>query len=343
MKHKIAPESILLLFLIPLGGYLLYTLRELLTLLFFSLIFVAALNPFVTALQRRRIPRAMAVLTVYLTFLATLLLIVSFILPPLVRESITLLTNLNLSQHIESIQLSEIQNVFQSYNSFIGQLGGSFQSLIGVVTSTFSGILAAFTFLVVTYYMLIERSNLHHHLMWIFGSNNKGEERAQHFINTLEQNLGSWVRGELLLMTVIGTFTFIGLTILGIPYALPLAIIAGLLEAVPNIGPTLSSLPAIAIALFTMSPTTAALVILLYVVIQQLENNLIVPKIMAKAADVSPLIAIIVIITGLKLGGVVGTLLAVPLFIFFRTIIEQYYNGENPLKKLASNDHKKEE
>ena len=163
------------------------------------------------------------------------------------------------------------------------------------------------------------------------------------FINSLELQLGGWVRGQLLLMTVIGVVTYIGLTALGIPYALPLAIIAGLLEAVPNIGPTLASLPAIAIALFTISPTMAGIVVLLYVVIQQLENNIIVPKIMASAANVSPLIAIVVIITGLKLGGVVGTLLSVPLFLFVRTIIEQYYQGQNPLRTLTEEKRRAEE
>lgn len=339
-KYKIAPESILLLFLVPLAGFLLYELRELLILLFFSLIFVAALNPFVTSLQRRKFPRPLAVLSVYLSFLAIILLIFSFIIPPLVRESIVLLNNLNLTTQMDGIQFSEVQHLFQNYNSIISQLGGSFQSLIGVLTGTFSGILTTFTFLVVTYYMLIERSHLHRHLVWIFGKNKDAEQRAQIFIDKLEYSLGSWVRGELFLMTVIGFMTFIGLTALGIPYALPLAIIAGLFEAVPNIGPTISSLPAIAIALFTISPTMAGVVILLYIVIQQLENNIIVPRIMAHAADVSPLIAIVVIITGLKLGGVVGTLLSVPLFIFIRTIIDQYYNGQNPLKSLTDDREK---
>jgi len=342
-KHVLAPESILLFFLIPFGAYIFYQLSELLILLFFSLIFVAALNPFVTRLQQRKIPRPLAVLSVYFTFLATILLIFSFIIPPLIRESIVLISSLNLNIQFGSFQFSEVQRLFQNYNSVLGQLGGSFQSLLSVLTGTFSGILTTFTFLVVTYYMLVERSHLHHHLVWIFGKNKHAEQRAEQFINSLELQLGGWVRGQLLLMTVIGVVTYIGLTALGIPYALPLAIIAGLLEAVPNIGPTLASLPAIAIALFTISPTMAGIVVLLYVVIQQLENNIIVPKIMASAANVSPLIAIVVIITGLKLGGVVGTLLSVPLFLFVRTIIEQYYQGQNPLRTLTEEKRRAEE
>jgi predicted PurR-regulated permease PerM len=141
-------------------------------------------------------------------------------------------------------------------------------------------------------------------------------------------------------MMIVGVMTYVGLLILGIPYALPLAILAGLMEAVPNIGPTLSAVPATLLAFFTMSPTMGGATILLYIIVQQLENHIIVPKVMAAAVNISPLIAIISLIAGLKLGGGAGAVLAIPTFIFLRAVVREFYQGKNPLRSL---DHEHEE
>src|SRR5690606_25972552 len=110
--------------------------------------------------------------------------------------------------------------------------------------------------------------------------------------------------------------TYVGLMLLGVPYAVPLAIIAGLLEIIPNIGPTISAIPAILVPLLVMhDPVTALFVAALYIIIQQVENNVLVPKIMQSAVGIHPLITILLIIIGLKLSGVAGAILAVPLFL----------------------------
>ena len=121
-------------------------------------------------------------------------------------------------------------------------------------------------------------------------------------------------------MTVIGLMTFLGLIILKVPYALPLAIIAGLLEIVPNIGPIFSAVPAIAVAFLTFGWPVTIAVTVLYLAVQQLENNLIVPKIMRTNVNINPLVSILGILIGAKLFGVIGALLAVPIFIVLRTV-----------------------
>jgi predicted PurR-regulated permease PerM len=122
-------------------------------------------------------------------------------------------------------------------------------------------------------------------------------------------------------MFVVGLLTYIGLTILGIKYALPLALIAGFFEILPNIGPTLAAIPAIAVALLTVSPLMGLAVLGLYIIIQQLENNLILPYAMKKSANVNPIISILVILIGFRLGGVVFAALAIPLFLVVKIII----------------------
>jgi len=113
------------------------------------------------------------------------------------------------------------------------------------------------------------------------------------------------------LMFAIFILTFLGLTVLGVPYALSLAIIAGLLEIIPYIGPMLSAIPAIIIA-FTVSPLTGFLVLVLYVLIQQFENHIIVPQVMRRAVGLHPVAVILALLIGFKLGGVLGAILAVP-------------------------------
>ncbi len=142
--------------------------------------------------------------------------------------------------------------------------------------------------------------------------------------------MGAWVRGELILMFVVGLMTYIGLSLLRVEYALPLAIIAGLLEAVPVVGPIISSVPAILVALVT-NPISAIGVVLLYIVIQQLENNILVPEIMEAAVGVSPLLVILALLIGASLFGIAGAILAVPTVAIAQVIVSDMVDHRDKL------------
>jgi len=337
-RVEISQKSIMFAIFVLLGFFLLHRLRDILVLVFLCMIFASALNPIVRSIQKYlRFPRSLAILFVYVIVISIIATLTSFVIPPLIRETASLIMGLHLPQLPDSLDLSKLQFTLEEYNSIMSRVGTSIPSLVNAVFSTFSGLLVVFTFLVITYYLLVERDHLHHYLVWTFGHTSI-EKRAKDFVDRIENELGGWVRAELVLMFVIGLMTYIGLTILGVPYAFPLAILAGVLETVPNIGPTISSVPAIILAFFTISPAMALATALLYILIQQLENNLIVPKIMAAAVNISPLIAILTLIIGLKLGGVAGAILAIPLFIFFRAIVREFYQGRNPLRTLEQKE-----
>ena len=127
-----------------------------------------------------------------------------------------------------------------------------------------------------------------------------------------EEMLGGYFRGQIILGLAVGTASLVGLLVLRVPNALPLAVIAGLLEFVPFVGPIGAAIPAVLMGL-TVSPLVALLVGLLYVVIQQVEGNYLVPRIMSSSVSLHPLIVLIAIFAGFQLNGVVGALLAVPL------------------------------
>ncbi len=135
--------------------------------------------------------------------------------------------------------------------------------------------------------------------------------------------LGAWLRGQLLLGILVGILVYAGLVIIGVPYALTLALLAGVLEIIPIIGPILSAIPAILIAL-SISPTMALVVTGFYVLVQELENKLLVPKVMQRTVGLHPVTIIIVLLIGAKLMGVLGILLAVPVASVFYIILKEW-------------------
>jgi predicted PurR-regulated permease PerM len=196
--------------------------------------------------------------------------------------------------------------------------------LLNVVFSAFSTVIAFFSLLVMTFYLLMERPKIHRYLMWMF-EDRTAEKKAEDYVMKIEEQIGSWVRGELLLMFVVGILTYVGLLLLGIPYALPLAIIAGLLELLPNIGPTVAAVPAVVVAYINSSPTMALAVLAWYVLVQQLENNFIVPYIMKRAVGLNPIATIFLLLVGFRLAGVGGAVLVIPIFLVAKVVVSEIY------------------
>ena len=140
----------------------------------------------------------------------------------------------------------------------------------------------------------------------------------------MQEKLGAWLRGQIILMIVVGVLTYIGLLILGVKYALVLAIFAGIAEIVPYAGPIIAAVPAIGIGL-TMSPFKGMIVALLYFGIQQIENAVLTPKIMQKSVGLNPVVSLFALMVGFKFAGLVGALLAIPVAtivaVFLRDLI----------------------
>jgi predicted PurR-regulated permease PerM len=156
----------------------------------------------------------------------------------------------------------------------------------------------------------------------------KHKKYVSDIISKIQHRLGYWLRGQLLLSLIIFCLTYIGLTILGVKYALILALIAGIFEIVPFLGPIISAIPGIFFAFTIQGFGTAIWVVLLYFIIQQLENNLIVPKVMGKSTGLNPLVVILAILVGARLGGIVGALLAVPVATAISVYVESNVNGK---------------
>jgi predicted PurR-regulated permease PerM len=314
-KIEITYRTIIFFVLFLLSLYFLFLIKDIIILLIISLLLMAALNPLATKLETYKIPRALSITITYIVFYGLIILGLALLIPSLASQVADFISQVKIPpQIIESFQQ-------KSYNlqdlHLIASQFSSLPKIIGIVSSAFSFIFIIFTVSVISFYLLMERRHLHKNLIWFFGSNHS-EQKAEAFVNHLETQIGSWVIGQATLMFIVGLLTYISLSLLNISYALPLAILAGFLEIIPNIGPVMSAIPTVAIAYFTISPTMALIVIILYVIIQQLENNLIVPVIMKKSVGINPIITIITLLVGFRLGGVIGAILSIPLFIVIK-------------------------
>jgi len=311
-KVEITYRTIIFTVLFLISLLVIWHLRGLILMVFLCFLFMEGLHPAVSWLEKIKIPRVLAILLVYIFIIAALSISVVGVIPDLVEQSTILIRNLpNALKNIDFLGLNFVD--FSSQLRILENLPGNIASL---VMSLFSNILSIFVFFVITFYLLLERKNFDHYLKNIFGQNS---QKAIAVVNQLEKRLGIWVSAQLMLMLIIGILSYLGYLIIGVNFALPLAIIAGILEMVPNIGPTIASILAGIFGL-TISPITGILAVIWGIIVQQLENNFIVPKIMKEAIGINPLITILLIASGAKLGGVVGAIIALPLYITAETI-----------------------
>jgi predicted PurR-regulated permease PerM len=300
------------LFILSLG--LLWQIRELIFSLFIAFIIAGALKPAVNFLEKIRLPRIIASLVIYFIFIFSLYGLFSLIIPPLLSEMIFLFKNL--PQIIRSIMPQSnvvvnfdllTQNIPSIANQTLSFIKGIFSNAIFVTSTLFFG-----------FYFLLER-NLERKLLSNFFDEFE-ISRIELVSARAQKRMRSWFWGEVALMILVGTMTYIGLNLIGMKYVLALAVLAGLLEVIPSLGPISSSIPAILIGL-SYSPILGLYCAVLYLVVQQLENNLIVPVVMKKATGLHPIITLIAMVIGGKLAGVMGVLLAVPSTIFIETIL----------------------
>jgi predicted PurR-regulated permease PerM len=210
-------------------------------------------------------------------------------------------------------------------NGILGQFGGLSGEVLNFTFSIFSNFLGVLTVLVFAFYMLLSHSDLKNQVEPLFGES-RGQ-RINKIVVMIEERLGKWARGQLLLMLAIAVGMYLGLLLIGIPFALPLAILSGLFEIIPFLGPIVSAIPAILIG-FGISPLVGVGVTAFAFLIHQLENYILVPKIMEKSVGVSPLLILISITIGAKLAGLMGIIVAIPFVIMLQVLIKEYFVKE---------------
>lgn len=285
-------------------------IRDVIILLFVAIIFMSGLSPMVNYLTKLKIPRTISITIAYLLTIGVITVLLSIVVTPLVEETRNLVRTLphTITQALPegTIDKSILQEQITDFS----------KNALSFTLTIFNNLVALISIVVLTFYLLLERGKLDHLISQFFVGR---EERVKRITKQIEDKLGAWLRGQIALSVIISVLVYLVLFLFGVPFALPLAILAGLLEVVPVIGPIISAIPAVAIA-YLISPVLALMVALAFFVIQQLENNLIVPQVMKRAVGLNPLIVILAVAIGGKLLGIAGALLAVPITVVIQII-----------------------
>jgi len=318
ISHKTIIFTVIFLILLAF----LYFIKDIILQFFVALLVMTILNPLVVRLSKFKIPRAVSILVAYILTLGIIGVALAGIIPPLVDQTTTFVNNL--PEYIENLAVPNIivEPVINQLFSALGELPAQAAK---ATISVFSNLINVLLVLIFAFYLLMSRSKQDEQLDVFFGKE-RGKKIAK-IVDALEIKLGGWARGQLILMLLVGFITYVGLRLLGIPYVLPLAILAGLLEIVPYFGPIIAAIPAVIIG-FSISPLIGIATTALAFLIQQLENYLIVPKIMEKSVGVSPIIILLALTIGFKIAGAMGALISVPVFITLQVFVKEYVGSK---------------
>ncbi|MBI4049833.1 MAG: AI-2E family transporter [Candidatus Doudnabacteria bacterium] len=308
----------------------LFIIRDVLLTLLVAIVIASAIDPLVDWLYRKaRFPRGLTVVLVYLIVIGVVATIVYFMVPPIVIQFQELSGRLGefreelaggRTSFTRLLNQLGITNVVSTVRDYFGSFAGNvFRTTLGV----FSGVADLIAILVISFYLVSSESGMKNLVRSLVPF--KHQAYAVRLTDKVQNKIGHWLLGQLILSFSIFLPTYIGLSILGVKFALALALLAGLLEIVPYLGPVLSALPALFIAV-VQYPPLALFVLLLYIIIQQVENYVLVPKIMGRTVGANPVVILLAVLIGFKLAGILGMLLAVPIVaalqVFFSDFIE---------------------
>lgn len=320
-------KVILRVVVILLAIVFVWLIRDIVIIVLLALVLASAMEPMVDYLTKFKIPRFVSVLGTYIVVIGFFGVLIS-LLSPLVIDQAKVL-----SQNLPSYAV-ELQARYPSLTVFLGgtDLATIAQKIVtsnsgtdiifGRALGLFNGVVALITVLVISFYLVAADRGMKKFIGDLVPS--QYQLSIVRLIEKIQKKMGLWVVGQIILSVFIFLITFIGLTILGVNYALFLAIIAGSLEIVPYIGPFVAAVPAIFFAMI-QSPPLVIGVIILYIIIQKTEGYILVPKVMEKTVGTSPLVVLLSLLIGFKLAGVLGILLAVPLAGALTVVIKEFF------------------
>ncbi len=331
---QISTGTILRVFAIVGAIVFIYFLRDIVAIVLAAMLLSALIDPFADKLEKYRIPRGLSVGIVYSVLILILTFVSLLVIPPMLTQSRQLLENyapylqeITGNQAVVATLLSgdlftqDVQGILQTIRE--AGFEDSIPTILTFLTSTFGALITVFLVFILAFYFVMEEDLLKRGVfVWIMPE--KYKDFVSEVAPKIRKKIGEWVRGQLLLMFAVGLLTYIVLTLLNVPFALVLAIMAAVLEIIPYLGPMLSAIPAIIIA-FSASPIQGLLVAILYFVIQQIEGDILTPKIMQKVAGLNPIVSILSILIGYQLAGVAGALLAVPFAMVVGVFLTEWF------------------
>ena len=310
--------------------------RSALMVIYVSAIVAMGFSPLVRASEhpqkqtgRRRVPRTFAILAIYLIFVAVLVLVGLLIVPPLLDQAGELWTRAPkafadfqrfLIRYRLMSQAHRVTIEEAVQNAPAGSGVSAINTVFAAVWSVVGGVLGVVTILILSFYLMVEGQSLFDYLTRLVPKGSRG--RVVSVGRESVRKVSAWLMAQLILAGVMGLFAAVGLGLLGVPYFYVVALIAAVGETIPIVGPIVAGISAVAIAL-SVSAKLALIVGAYFLVLHQLEANILVPKIMERRVGVSPVTVIVALLIGVELWGLLGAILAIPTAAILTVIVDE--------------------
>jgi len=312
---------------------------EVLLLVFLAVLLGAALEPVVGSIRERiGVGRGFGILIVYATFLGGVVLVAIFIVPAALAEmggAIGRLPGFFESMRAWTANLRPA-SLANGLGAVIAAAEAPFKpgpppsagSIVDVSLTVATITAALVTLLFLVYFWLTERPRLQRYALAFVPLDRR--EGVRDAWNEVEARLGLWVRGQLTLMSTIGAMTAIAYSVIGLPAPLLLALIAAIAEVIPMVGPLIGAVPAVLLAT-TISPETALITLVIYLILQAIEGNILVPIVMRNSVGLSPFVVLVSLLIGSVAGGILGAIVSVPLVAGIEVVLERLQDREVPV------------
>lgn len=322
-----------------------YQVRGVLLLIYVSALFAVGFAPIVRAVERqtllpvgtRRFPRWLAILLIYLVIIGTLAGVATAVFQPLAEQASGLGARLPtmfergqqflVDRGLIDQRLTVTEAIKKAPSEVMGVGGDAVTTVVNAVFGLAGGLFGTVTILILTFYMLVESDAIFARFVRLFPREHR--RRVAAIARDISIKVSAWLGGQMVLAAVIGVTATLGLWLMGVPFFFVLGLIAAIGELIPMVGPLLSAIPAVAVA-FSVSPGLALGVAIFFLLQQQFENHILVPKVMSHQVGVSAVTVIIAILIGGSLLGIVGALLAVPTAAAIQVIFDELTLEEDP-------------
>jgi predicted PurR-regulated permease PerM len=328
----------LVLISVILGFWFLYRFNQVVFILFIAIVLGTVIRPLIAWLHRQGLPRIAGVILVYFLLLTAIIGFALLLFPLIVEQGTTIAAAapgyyqslrermiddpnqwiVRLSEFLPatlpSLQPRTAQQTGQEVIASAGQA-------LAYVSSVAKGIFTAIVILVLAFYWTLDGPRTIQSFLLLVPQNRR--ESTGELISAMESKIGFYIAGQGLLCLVIGIMALFAYLLIGLPNALVLALMAGVMEAVPMVGPLLGAIPAGLVAL-SIAPDKLVWVIVATVVIQQLENSLLVPRVMRKAVGVNPFVTLLALFAFSSLFGIAGALMAIPMAAIIQLLLERF-------------------
>ncbi len=315
--------------------YLLVQIRSTLLLLAVAIFLAVALGPAVDFFARR-LPRAAAILLVYVLILCVFSGVLALVVPPVVNGASDL--SRDVPGYVEDLRnndtirkydnkydvTSKLSEEARKLPDKLGDAAGALQSIAaGAVNAAFQTL----TILTMTFFLLLDGQRMAAFLLRRFGG--EREQRMRGVFGRIYKSTSGYVAGALTITSINGILTFFVLTILGVPFAVPLAVLMSFFGLIPLVGATIGGVIILLVTLFTDFPQATIIYAIFLLVYQQVENNVLQPFIFKRTVNVHPLAVIFAILAGASLLGIVGALVAIPVAAAVQIMLREFF-GVDP-------------